>query len=110
MFQLFAQLIDCTIEQLTDREVRPTIEITYKSGGDEGFFVIRNNGSAIQNGQLHNLFESPNLGEDQPNNGIQQRLNLVIAKKIVELHNGQIWFESAAAHGNRFYLRLPVAN
>lgn len=110
MFQLFAQLIDCAIEQLTDREIRPTIEITYKSGRGEGFFVIRNNGPVIQNGQLHNLFESPNLGEDQPNNGIQQRLNLAIAKKIVELHNGQIWFESAAAHGNRFYLRLPVAN
>lgn len=110
MFQLFSQLIDCTIEQLTDREVRPSIEITYKSGRGEGFFVIRNNGPVIQNGQLHNFFESPNLGEDHPNNGIQHRLSLAIAKKIVELHNGQIWFESAATHGNRFYLRLPVAS
>ncbi len=108
LYQLFAQLIDSAIHQLAERNVRPTIEISYRSGSGKDFFVISNNGPVMQNGQLHQLFEVPDMGEDLPNNGIHQRLNLAIAKKIVELHDGQIWYESAPEKGNRFYLRLPV--
>jgi len=110
MFHLFAQLVSSSIEQLTGDSVRPKIEIGYQLKRNEGLFVIRNNGPAIQNGQLQHLFEAPDLGEDQPDNGVHQRMNLAIARKIVELYNGQIWFESSATKGNRFYLRLPVQN
>jgi PAS domain S-box-containing protein len=34
-------------------------------------------------------------------------LGLVIAKDIVERHGGQLWFESEAGHGARFYVDLP---
>jgi len=35
-------------------------------------------------------------------------LGLAIAKKIVEEHGGDIWFESKAGQGTSFYIRLPM--
>ena len=35
-------------------------------------------------------------------------LGLTIARKIVELHDGRIWVESALGEGSRFYFALPL--
>jgi signal transduction histidine kinase len=35
-------------------------------------------------------------------------LGLAISKKIVELHQGQIWVESEVGHGSKFTFMLPV--
>jgi signal transduction histidine kinase len=37
-------------------------------------------------------------------------LGLDICKKIIENHNGQIWFESEVNKGTTFYIKLPEAN
>jgi len=34
-------------------------------------------------------------------------LGLPIAKEMVELHNGKIWFESTMDVGTTFYVQLP---
>lgn len=36
-------------------------------------------------------------------------LGLPIAKELVELHQGQIWFDSQVEIGTSFYVRLPIA-
>lgn len=36
-------------------------------------------------------------------------LGLAICLQLVELHRGQIWFESAEAEGSRFFVSLPLA-
>jgi two-component system sensor histidine kinase VicK len=35
-------------------------------------------------------------------------LGLSLAKELVRLHNGDIWFESEVGVGTTFYIRLPI--
>ena len=35
-------------------------------------------------------------------------LGLYIAKSLVELHQGKIWFSSTLGKGTTFYIRLPI--
>ena len=56
---------------------------------------------------FENMFDLNYPGEadtDQESYG----LSLAIVKKIIELHNGQIWFESEQGKGGCFYFCLPV--
>jgi signal transduction histidine kinase len=35
-------------------------------------------------------------------------LGLPIVKELVELHNGEVWFESQLGVGTTFYIALPI--
>ena len=35
-------------------------------------------------------------------------LGLAIARQIVEMHRGRIWFDSASGQGTEFHFTLPV--
>jgi nitrogen-specific signal transduction histidine kinase len=35
-------------------------------------------------------------------------LGLSLAKELVRLHNGDIWFESEVGIGTKFFIRLPI--
>jgi signal transduction histidine kinase len=40
--------------------------------------------------------------------GVGAGLSLSIARQIVEMHGGRIWFDSSAAHGSVFHFTLPL--
>ena len=42
------------------------------------------------------------------NRGIGAGLGLPIARQIVEMHGGRIWFESAPGQGTEFHFTLPI--
>ncbi len=70
---------------------------------------VTDSGSGIAPETQKRLFEPllPLLeGAAEPSDGIG--LGLFITKKLVELHGGRIWYESAEGQGSTFYVALPA--
>jgi signal transduction histidine kinase len=71
---------------------------------------VADNGMGIASGDQVKLFnpffraERANLTE--PNG---TGLGLYIARALVELHHGRLWFESKLGQGSTFYVTLPIA-
>ncbi len=69
-------------------------------------FKIKDRGIGIPEEDKQNIFESFQRG---CNAGTIRGtgLGLAIVKKCVELHGGEIWFDSVARNGTTFYVKLP---
>jgi signal transduction histidine kinase len=69
---------------------------------------IADNGVGIPDKDKDNVFEMFTPAKKAGTNGEQPfGLGLSISKKIVEKHNGKIWFESTLGAGTTFYIELP---
>lgn len=86
---------------------RPHVSIGCEQQGNNWLCHVRDNGIGIPEQYLQRVF------------GLFQRLHtqdrfagsgigLATCKKVVELHNGRIWLESAPGKGSCFYFTLPV--
>jgi two-component system sensor kinase FixL len=86
----------------------PRIEVTTRSQDGELTLLIRDNGIGIDpryHQRVFTLFEK--LDPSSQGTGI----GLAIVKRIVEVHGGQIWVESAGeGAGSTFCLALPLAH
>lgn len=69
-------------------------------------FKIKDQGIGIPEGDKQKLFERFQRGS---NAGTIRGtgLGLAIVKKCVELHDGEIWFDSVIGNGTTFYVNLP---
>lgn len=105
MSQLFEQLFDNAIKFRVDT----ASEISIDAKNENGFwtFCVIDNGMGIDPAffeKIFIIFRRLNTDEVKyPGTGV----GLTICKRIVELHNGTIWLESAADKGSKFYFRLP---
>jgi len=95
----------------------PGGRIEVKSEIKDGFYIIsvKDNGIGIENDEKSVLFqqfgkiERFGRGWDVEPGG--SGLGLFISKKIIELHGGNIWFESDGMNkGSTFYFSLPIIN
>ncbi len=105
--QVFLCLIENAINDLSDDIAKPRIEIGYRPTNGESIYYVRNN--AISNGrnleeEIFDLFNSENGHETEKT---RSNLNLAIAKKIIEMHDGKIWLESAEGKGITINISLP---
>jgi signal transduction histidine kinase len=86
-------------------------EIAIKAAAGNGAYVlaVRDTGPGIDPADQTKIFE-----EFQQADGSSTKakggtgLGLSIAKRIVTMHGGRIWVESAPGHGSTFFIKLPV--
>ncbi len=101
---LFQNLISNGLKY-SKKGVAPVIKIDYHNQGTDWLFTVEDNGigiDPIHKDKLFKMFRRLHSQEDIEGTGI----GLVQCKKIVEQHNGTIWFESEPGKGTVFYFTL----
>lgn len=104
--QLFSNLISNSIKFCIDQ---PIINITAEQKGNKVFIYVTDNGIGMNKEDTENIFIAfKRLHSRAQFEG--SGIGLAIAKKIVDVHNGQMNVESQPGKGTTFILELPVAS
>jgi signal transduction histidine kinase len=99
--QLFQNLISNSVKFIDKKE--GFIEIDVKELENHYQFSIKDNGMGIEEKHFKKIFQIfHSLNKRKDSTGI----GLSIVKKIVELHQGEIWLESEPNIGTTFYFTL----
>lgn len=99
--RVFINLIKNAIEACDKEQV--IIKISLEKNTKTVLLKISDNGSGIDI-EDHDKIFAPRFSTKSSGTG----LGLAISKKIVEAHDGEIWFESETERGTVFFIRLPV--
>ena len=107
LVEIWQNLIDNAIKYMGDDQSAPCVEIGIENATGELVFYVRDNGIGIEpcyQEKVFSLFEK--LDSESEGTG----LGLALAKRIVELYKGRVWFESAGRdRGTCFRFTLPAA-
>jgi Na+/proline symporter/signal transduction histidine kinase len=77
---------------------------------DALLLCVEDNGKGIASAEHHQIFDKFFQAQHQNMRKPEgSGLGLAITKKLVELHQGRIWVESAPEQGARFFVELPLA-
>ncbi len=101
--EVFQNLIENSIKYMGEQK-NPRIEIGTKRKRGKEVIYVKDNGIGIApeyHKKIFNLFEQLDAEIDGTGAG------LAIVKKILQLHNGNIWVESEEGKGSTFYVYLP---
>jgi signal transduction histidine kinase len=83
-----------------------------RASSDEVEVIVKDQGRGMpanfDGGLLNTNQRPPGSSIKGLNQGIGAGLGLQIARQIVEMHGGRIWFESTAGKGSVFHFTLPV--
>jgi hypothetical protein len=83
----------------------PRIEVGSQIQEDEVCFFVRDNGSGIAHEYQHKIFDMfQRIDTTQEGTGI----GLAIVSKIMEVHDGRVWVDSASGQGAAFWLAFPL--
>lgn len=104
--RVFQNLIGNSIKFKKESE-NPIIHISCKKLNNYYEFSVRDNGIGMEmqyHDRVFTIFQRLHSIKDYPGTGI----GLSINKRIVERHNGTIWFDSKINEGTTFYFTIPV--
>ena len=106
--QVLTNLVGNAIK-FTPQQGRVTIDVNDRAEDRMIEISVADTGVGIAKEDLPKLFNKfQQVGERAATDMAGTGLGLVIAKEIVELHQGRIWAESDGAQGSRFVFTLPV--
>jgi signal transduction histidine kinase/ligand-binding sensor domain-containing protein len=104
--QLFQNLIANGIK-FRKKDAAPKIKISAELTDSSWKFSLTDNGIGIEpqhTERIFAIFQRLHTRKEYEGSGI----GLAHCKKIVELHNGEIWVESTPGKGSSFYFKLPA--
>jgi len=107
VIEVLQNLLDNAAKFMGDQP-EPRIDIGVKLDGTQTIFFVQDNGTGIAPAykeRVFGLFER--LDQSVEGTGI----GLALVKRIIEVHNGRLWVESAGiGQGSTFYFTLPLAD
>jgi signal transduction histidine kinase len=84
------------------------IKVNIITNTNKVIISVADNGIGIADAQKDAVFEMFTSAKKNGTDGEQPfGLGLYISKRIIEMHNGKIWFEKNAGTGTIFYIELP---
>ncbi len=102
----FTNLIDNAVKYL-DPQKPGQITIWAKSEPDKKIYCIEDNGIGIPKARQKKIFDLfHRTGQKESITGFG--IGLSIAKRIIQLHNGNLWLYSEPKKGSRFFVSLPT--
>jgi signal transduction histidine kinase len=85
------------------------VEIYSKCENNNLVISVSDEGQGIPPSEMDKLFKPFSRTSAKATSGESSTgLGLVIVRKIIEAHNGQVWAESQIKKGSTFYISLPV--
>ena len=105
LLQVFQNLLSNAIK-FSNKDNTPHVAISAVRGEKEWIFSVKDNGIGIDKQyekKIFVMFRRLNRTEDYAGTGI----GLAMAKKIIERHEGRIWFDSETGVGSTFYFSIP---
>jgi light-regulated signal transduction histidine kinase (bacteriophytochrome) len=104
MSSLFQNLLSNAIK-FTKKDTPPQITISYEEREQDWLFKVQDNGIGISKKsqtEIFIMFRRLHNQDDYTGHGI----GLAHCKRIVELHNGELWLESSTGAGCTFLFTI----
>lgn len=101
---MLTNLIDNAIKFSALKE-RPRLEFGYEKNGDDCYYYLKDNGVGFDPKYKDKLF-LPFQRLHDPEKFEGSGIGLAIVQRVIRIHEGQIWVDSAKGEGTTFYFIL----
>jgi signal transduction histidine kinase len=81
------------------------VRITGRTEENYSVYCVQDNGVGIATDNIDNIFKM--FYRVRPVDDGSDGLGLAIVRRIVNRHNGEVWAESEAGKGSKFFVKLP---
>jgi signal transduction histidine kinase len=108
LIQLFQNIIGNSLKFRKENEpLRIHISAEKNAQEDKYVFSVQDNGIGMEQqytDRIFKIFQRLHTMDEYDGTGI----GLAISKRIIEMHDGEIWVESSPGKGSTFYFTLPL--